>query len=102
MTGSRPGQRIVMTRSLSGLPSRVSTSPQAQDGGRMLFINPLPRGFKSSADKDIYSDNSRQKALTTDGVVKSAKDVHRIFQDKGYYDAIKKSDMYTKGHDGNV
>jgi hypothetical protein len=65
----------------------------------MLFFNPAPKGFKSSASKDVSSENTLTKALSTEEVITSAKEVHKIFQDKGYYKAIKDSDMYIKGDD---
>jgi hypothetical protein len=61
----------------------------------MLTINPTPKGFTSTANRDIYSENS-STTVTTKQIIDSAKDVHHIFQENGYYQAIMESDMYIK------
>ena len=63
----------------------------------MLIKNPAPKGFISTASRDIYSDNTGQD-ITTEKINESAKQVHNIFQKKGYYSAIKESQLFTKGN----
>ena len=64
----------------------------------MLIINPAPKSFVSTAKRDIFSDNSGPgPEISTEQVVESANLVHKTFQERGYYDAIKNSPLYSKG-----
>ena len=64
----------------------------------MLIVNPAPKSFVSTAKKDIFSENSGPGlAVSTAQVIESAKLVHKTFQERGYYDAIKNSPLYSKG-----
>jgi hypothetical protein len=65
----------------------------------MLRINPTPKGFVSTADRDIYSDNNGSE-ITTER--RSARGVHAMFQEKGYYQSIMDSDMYAKGENDDA
>jgi hypothetical protein len=63
----------------------------------MIIVNPAPKSFVSTAKKDICSDNSGPD-VTTAQIVASARQVHKTFQERGYYDAIKASSLYAKGN----
>lgn len=63
----------------------------------MLIKNPAPKGFVSTATRDIYSENTGGD-ITTEKIVTSAKHIHNVFQEKGYYSAIKASTLFIKGN----
>jgi hypothetical protein len=63
----------------------------------MLRINPAPESFRSTAKRDVFSDNSGAE-ITTERLLETAKAVHREFDNKGLYDAIKESNLYSRGN----
>lgn len=60
-----------------------------------LTINPLPPNFVSSAKREIASTN-KGREITTEQILESGKEVHKMFQDRGYYTAIKNSPIFTE------
>jgi hypothetical protein len=67
----------------------------------MLYINETPEGFKSTANRDIYSEDVEQVELTTESIMASVCKVHDAFKEHGIYEAIKNSDLYTHGSGTN-
>jgi hypothetical protein len=67
----------------------------------MITVNPAPKSFVSTAKKDICSDNSGPN-VSTEQVVESARKIHKTFQERGYYDALKASPLYTEGSADNA
>jgi hypothetical protein len=63
----------------------------------MLKVIPTPKGFISTAGRDVYSDNHgpQQNALATENLLQAARSVDDEFKKRGLYDALKHSDMYT-------
>lgn len=65
-----------------------------------LRINPAPASFKSPAVKNIESHN-KGTSLETEKVLNAVNKVDSHFKAKGYYDAIRNSDLYSKGNQTN-
>jgi hypothetical protein len=63
----------------------------------MLKVIPTPKGFTSTAGRDVYSDNHgpQNHDLTTENLLQAARSVDDAFKQRGLYDALKHSDMYT-------
>ncbi|MDR1684965.1 MAG: hypothetical protein LBR82_00730 [Desulfovibrio sp.] len=63
----------------------------------MLKVIPTPKGFISTAKRDVYSDNQgpTKGGLTTERLICAAKSVDEEFKKRKLYDALKKSDMYS-------
>jgi hypothetical protein len=60
----------------------------------MLYINETPKGFKNTAKRDVYSDNTQIKNITTDDILRSANRIHKKFLEEGLYESIRNSDLY--------
>jgi hypothetical protein len=65
----------------------------------MLRVIPAPRGFVSTASRDVYSDNHGpvDGELSTERLIQAASSVNEEFKTRKFYDALKKSEMYTGG-----
>lgn len=62
-----------------------------------LRINPAPESFKSPAVKNIESNNDGA-TLTTEKIMVGVDQINSHFKKYGYYDAIRNSDLYSKGN----
>lgn len=62
-----------------------------------LKINPAPASFKSPARKNIESDNEGAY-LETGKILNAGEKVHLYFREKGFYNAIRESDLYSQGN----
>lgn len=62
-----------------------------------LRINPAPASFKSPARKNIESGN-KGTCLETEKLLNAGESVHSYFKEKGFYKAIRESDLYSEGN----
>jgi hypothetical protein len=67
----------------------------------MLFENPTPEGFVSTAKRDICSDNDGGD-LATEKILAAVDHVDEFFEKQGHYKAIKNSRLYTDGINSHV
>lgn len=65
-----------------------------------LRINPAPASFRSPACKNIESDN-KGTSFDTGTILNAGKQVHSFFKEKGFYEAIRESDLYSQGNPPN-
>ena len=65
-----------------------------------LKINPALASFKSPAVKNIESRNTKA-SLDTVKLVNAVNQVDELFAQRGYYDAIRSSDLYSSGNSSN-
>ena len=62
-----------------------------------LRINPAPASFKSPARKNIES-GKKGTCLETEKLLNAGESVHSYFKEKGFYKAIRESDLYSEGN----
>jgi hypothetical protein len=70
----------------------------------MLKVIPTPKGFISTAKRDVYSANHgpEKEVLTTERLLQAAESVNEEFKKRGFYDALKRSEMYIERDASNA